>query len=138
MRKAALLIVAALAACAPLPKDIEPATVSASKYAAYTCEQIVTDIRLFEPKLLELAIDQTEQRQFDSGAALIVGVTPRMMGAGEQRDTAISQLRGDLTALRSEGEQKGCALPPETPRLQKALEGKVWRTPAEKAAKAAS
>lgn len=105
-------VLSALSGCASDPDKISAAFVSPITYDNYTCDQIASDLSTIEPRLGEAIDAQRNQRHNDMVSGALIGITPTMLNGDEGREATIADLKGKQQALRSEGAQKGCPLPP--------------------------
>jgi len=104
----------ALAGCATSPKDIAPAYVSTTGYAALSCEQLRVEA---EHVSARAAIAAGEQSKKATGDAVAVGVSlivfwPAiffMKGDGAQA-AEVSRLKGEMEAIHTVNRQKNCGI----------------------------
>jgi hypothetical protein len=113
---------AAISGCAQDPTRIQPTFVSTTNFATYDCPALVNAINEREPRLLMLARDQTNRRSADIVSGALIGLTPTMLGGSASQEAEIGGLKGELVAIRKSGEEKGCALPPQSAELTAALD----------------
>jgi hypothetical protein len=113
---------AAISGCAQDPTRIEPTFVSTTNFATYDCAALAAAIAEREPRLTMLAKEQTNRRNADFAAGIVIGLTPSMFDGKASQEAEIGGLKGELVAIRKSGEEKGCALPPQSAELTAALD----------------
>lgn len=117
-----IALCAAISGCAADPTKIEPTLVASDVFTSYDCAALATALAEREPRLLAIAKDQHKRRDADFAAGIIIGLTPSMFDNKASQASEIGKLKGELAAIRSAGNAKACALPPQMPELTAELD----------------
>ncbi|MEJ8573458.1 hypothetical protein [Microbaculum marinum] len=107
-----LAIAGALVGCAASPNSIAPAYVPEMSYEGITCEQIGSELRLIEAKLITLSDMQSQRRAADATMLILIGVSPSLFDSPAAREAEIARLKGASETLRRKAAVMICEVPP--------------------------
>ncbi|MDA8051513.1 MAG: hypothetical protein M0002_16180 [Rhodospirillales bacterium] len=99
--------VALVAACAPLPKDIKPAAVSAVPYESESCTQLAAEQGQLASTLTSEAAKESADREKDATAIFWLGMPLQSwLGGNEAKKIAI--LKGQQAAVAEAEAHNSC------------------------------
>ena len=107
----ALTVAATMAGCAASPESITPAYVSPNAFASQSCGQLNASAAQLNARLATATGQQAKQASNDAvmtAVALLVFWPSVFFIGGNDQEPAISQMLGEVEAIRAASVLKGC------------------------------
>lgn len=107
LKKALILALPLLAACAERPENIAAADIGPNPYLAFSCSQLSSEGLRLQQQLENLSADQRRAAQGDAFGVFLLGLPVSSM-SGNDNETDIAVTRGRLQAVEEARNARRC------------------------------